>query len=315
MFTTTKCPKERKTSLWEKIKNELYTNRYLYALAIPVVVYYLLFCYGPMFGIVVAFKNYQISEGILGSEWVGFKYFIEFFKGLYFDRTFRNTLLLSIYDIIFGFPIPIIFALMLNEIGNLKYKKAVQTITYLPHFISMVVLCGMIVDFFSRDGIITKFLMLFGGPEIDYMGGAEYFRRIYVGTNIWQGFGWGSIIYIAAISGIDQELYEAAQIDGAKRLRQTWHITLPGIANTIILMLILRLGAVLSVGAEKVILLYNAGTYETADVISSYVYRMGLQGARYSYSTAVGLFQSVVNFIILIIANGVTKKINGSSLF
>lgn len=304
-----------KLSVFGGIKKELSINKYLYILAIPVVLYYLLFCYGPMSGIVIAFKNYQISEGIFGSEWVGFKYFIEFFEGMYFSRTLRNTLLISLYDIIWGFPIPIIFALMINEIGNLKFKKLVQTATYLPHFISMIVVCGMIVDFFSKDGVITRFLALFGAEQMDYMGSAAHFRSIYVGTNIWQSFGWNSIIYIAAISGIDQQLYEAARIDGAKRLRQTWHITLPGIAPTIILMFVLRLGSVLSIGADKVILLYNPGTMETADIISSYVYRMGIGGARYSYSAAVGLFQSVINFIILITANGVIKKISGSSLF
>lgn len=305
----------KKTSLLGRIKKELFINRYLYILAVPVVLYYLLFCFGPMSGVIIAFKNYQLSEGIFGSEWVGFKYFKEFFKGMYFTRTLRNTLLISLYDIIFGFPIPIVFALMINEIENLKFKKLVQTATYLPHFISMVVVCGMIVDFFSNDGMFTRFFTLFGAKKMNYMGSAAHFRSIYVGTNIWQSFGWNSIIYIAAIAGVDQELYEAARIDGAKKLRQTWHITIPGIAPTIILMFVLRLGSVLSIGAEKVILLYNQGTMETADIISSYVYRMGLSGARYSYSTAVGLFQSVINFIILITANTVTKKISGSSLF
>lgn len=305
----------KSTSLFGRIKKELSVNRYLYILAVPVVLYYLLFCFGPMTGIVIAFKNYQLSEGIIGSKWVGLKYFSEFFNGMYFSRTLRNTLLISVYDIIFGFPIPIVFALMINELENLKFKKLVQTATYLPHFISMVVVCGMIVDFFSQNGMLTRFFALFGAKQMNYMGSAAHFRAIYVGTNIWQSFGWNSIIYIAAIAGVDQELYEAARIDGAKKLRQTWHITIPGIAPTITLMFILRLGSVLSIGAEKVILLYNQGTMETADIISSYVYRMGLSGARYSYSTAVGLFQSVINFIVLITANAVTKKISGSSLF
>ncbi|MBP3361148.1 MAG: sugar ABC transporter permease [Clostridia bacterium] len=302
-------------SFFLNVKKELYNNRYLYILMIPVLLYYILFCYAPMTGIVIAFKDYQISEGILGSKWVGLKYFKEFFSGMFFTRTLRNTIMISVYDIVFGFPLPVIFALLLNEINNLKYKKIVQTVTYLPHFISMVVICGMIVDFFSRDGVITRLLTLFGFENINYMSDARYFRSIYVGTGIWQGFGWNSIIYIAAISGIDQQLYEAAEIDGAKKIRKVWHITIPGISDTIILMLILRLGSVLSIGAEKVILLYNAGTYETADIISSYVYRTGIGGARYSYSSAVGLFQSVVNFIILIAANGISKKIKGNSLF
>ena len=299
-----------------KIGKELSKNKNLYLLSIPIVVYFALFCYGPMFGLIIAFKNYQIAKGVLGSEWVGFKYFIEFFQSTYFTRTLSNTLIISIYDILFNFPAPVIFALLLNELRGRRFKKTVQTITYLPHFISMVVICGMISDFFSSDGIITNLLVLFGGEKMNYLGSAKHFRTIYIVTNIWQGVGWGSIIYCAALSGIDQELYEAAAVDGASKLRQTFCITLPGIAPTIIIMLIMRIGQLLNVGYEKIILLYSPSTYETADVISSFVYRRGIgQSAQYSYSAAVGMFQSVINFILLLLANGVSRKVTNTGLF
>ena len=223
--------------------------------------------------------------------------------------------MLSCMDIIIGFPVPIIFALLLNEIRGNKFKKVVQTASYLPHFISMVVICGMITDFFSTDGLITKLLTLFGGENMNYIGDSRYFRSIFVGTGIWQGFGWGSIIYLAALSGVDSELYDASAIDGAGRWKQLLYVTLPSIANTIIVMLILRLGQVLSVGYEKIILLYSTPTYEVADVISSYTYRSGLLGGRYGYSAAVGMFQSVINVIILFGANILSKKYSETSLF
>lgn len=284
-------------------------------MAIPVILYYLIFCYLPMGGIVIAFKQYEIAKGIFASEWVGLKFFKEFFSGIYFWRIFKNTLLISFYDLLFSFPITIGFALLLNEIKAMRFKKIVQSVTYLPHFISMVVLCGMIVDFFGKDGVLTRFFMAFGGENVNYLGYAQYFRPLYIGTNIWQSVGWGSIIYLAALAGVDQELYEAAVVDGAGYLKQLWHITLPGIAQTIIVMLILRIGQLVSVGYEKIILLYNSGTFETADVISSYVYRMGLAHARYSFSTAVGLFQSVINLILLIAANTFSKRFSETSLF
>ena len=294
---------------------ELSVNRYLYLLAIPVLLYYALFCYLPMCGIVIAFKNYNIGQGIMESQWVGLKNFKEFFASVYFIRLLKNTFLISIYDLAVGFPTPIIFALLLNEVKNAIFKKTVQTVTYLPHFISMVVICGMIINFFGTDGILTKFLTLFGADNINYVGNKDSFRSIYVWSNVWQTIGWNSIIYLAALSGIDQQLYEAASIDGAGRFRRLIHVTLPGIMQTIIVMLILRLGQILSVGYEKIILLYSPGTYETADVISSYVYRTGLQGSRYSYSTAVGLFQSLINITILFSANMTCRKTMHTSLF
>ena len=302
-------------SLTARIKRELWQNRYLYILAVPIIVYYILFCYLPMFGLVISFKQYELGRGIMESQWVGLKYFREFFCGLYFWRLLRNTLLISFYSILFGFPAPIIFALLMNEVRQRHFKRTVQTITYLPHFISMVVICGIIVDFLSTNGVLTQALTLFGGDKINYVGNPAYFRIIYVISDIWQDVGWSSIIYLAALTSIDQQLYEAAVIDGAGRWKQTLHITLPGILPTIMIMLIMRMGQVLSVGYEKIILLYGPGTYEVADVISSYVYRMGIGSSRYSYSSAVGLFQSVVNVILLIAANMTSRRMTGTSLF
>ena len=302
-------------SLGARLKNELWQNRFLYLLAIPVIAYYLLFCYLPMFGIVIAFKQYELGRGIMECRWVGFKYFQEFFSGMYFGRLMRNTLLISFYSILFSFPAPIIFALLMNELRQRRFKKVVQTITYLPHFISLVVMCGMIVDFLSSNGVLTRLFALFGGPETNYVGDPKYFRAIYVISEIWQDVGWGSIIYLAALAGIDQQLYEAAVIDGAGRWKQTLHVTIPGILPTIIIMLIMRMGQILSVGYEKIILLYGPGTYAVGDVISSYVYRMGIGQSRYSYSTAVGLFQSVVNVILLVAANTISRHATETSLF
>ena len=308
-------PVKEKLCRRERIARELSRNKYLYMIAVPVVAYYALFCYLPMFGIIVSFKQYEIAKGIWGSKWVGLKNFKDFFSGIYFIRTLKNTLFISIGELIFGFPMPIIFALMLNELRGLRYKKFVQTTTYLPHFISMVVICGMVVDFFSTDGIASILISHLGGANMNYIGQPEYFRSIFIGSGIWQGVGWGSIIYLAALTGIDSQLYEAARIDGAKRMRQLWHITLPGIAPTIITLLILRMGQVMSVGYEKIILLYSTNTLEVADVISSYVYRSGIEGARYGYSAAVGMFQSIVNITLVFSANALSKKFSETSLF
>lgn len=305
----------KKNALFKSITTELKKNKYLYILLIPVLAYYIIFLYGPMFGLVIAFKDYNIGQGFMASKWVGLKYFKEYFGSIYFLRTLSNTFIISLMDIIFGFPFPIIFALMLNELTGKWFKKTVQVASYLPHFISMVVICGMITDFFGTDGLITNVISKITGENINYIGNAKYFRSIFVGTNIWQSFGWGSIIYIAALAGVDTELYEAATIDGAGRWKQLLHVTIPGILPTIMIMLILKLGHVLSVGYEKIILLYSPQTYEVADVISSYTYRSGISGARYSYSTAVGLFQSVVNITILFIVNFLSSKYTETALF
>ncbi len=306
---------QQKKSLKSKICREFGQNKYLYLLSVPIFLYFIIFCYGPMFGLVIAFKQYEIGSGILHSKWVGLRYFKEFFQGIYFARTMKNTLIISFYDLIFGFPLPIIFALLLNEIQSGAFKKSVQTITYLPHFVSMVVICGIIVDFFGTDGVVTKMLTLFGMENKNYVGSSGAFRSIYVITNIWQELGWNSIIYFAALTGVDACLYEAATIDGAGKFRQVISITIPSILPTIMTMLILRIGQLLSVGYEKIILLYSSATYDVADVIASYVYRMGVASNRFSYSAAVGLFQSVVNIVLLFIANRFSKSATDTSLF
>jgi len=264
---------------------------------------------------VIAFKNYSPSKGILESPWIGFEHFKTFFSSYYFRRIVRNTLLINLYDIIFGFPAPIIFALLLNEIRNSLFKRSIQTITYIPHFISVVVICGMIVDFLSMKGLVNNIIEFFGGKPIQFLIEPKWFRAIYVGSGIWQNLGWGSIVYLSALTGINPNLYEAARIDGAGRFKQVIHITLPGIAPTIIILLILRIGNMMSLGFEKIILLYNPNTYETADVISSYVYRKGLLEMNYSYSAAVGLFNSVVNFILLVSANKLSRTVTETSLW
>ena len=302
-------------SVGYRIVNEIKRNKYLYIMALPIILYFVIFKYFPMFGIMIAFKDYSPGRGFLDSAWVGMKYFKEFFSSIYFSRTLLNTLTISLMDIVAGFPIPIIFALLLNELSSNRFKRAVQTASYLPHFISTVVICGMISDFFSTDGLISVLISHFGGENMSYIGEAGHFRKIFVGTNIWQAFGWNSIIYLSALTGVDEGLYEAASIDGAGRWKKLWHVTLPGIAGTIIIMLIMRLGQVLSVGYEKIILLYTPQTYEVADVISSYTYRTGIQNSRYSYSAAVGLFQSVINIIILVAANKLSDKMTDMSLF
>ena len=305
-----------KGTAWRRmVRDDFRFNKSLYVMILPVILYFVLFCYFPMYGALIAFKDYQPYLGFIKSPFVGLEHFKQFFNSPYFGVILKNTLVISFSTLVFGFPAPIILALLLNELKAPRYAKFVQNITYMPHFISLVVICGMIVDFLSSDGVLTRMLTLFGGQKTNYVGDPRYFRAIYVISEIWQDVGWNSIIYLAALAGIDQQLYEAAVIDGASRWKQTIHITLPGIMSTIMIMLIMRIGQVLSVGYEKIILLYGPGTFEVADVISSYVYRMGIGQARYSFSTAVGLFQSVVNVILLIVANTASRRLSGTSLF
>ncbi len=284
-------------------------------MALPILVLLILFCYKPMYGILIAFKQYRPSLGIMESKWVGLKYFRQFFRDPYCWRLFRNTLSISFLNLLFGFPAPIIFALLLNEVRVKRFKKTVQTISYMPHFISMVVVCGMITSFCASDGLFNNIIELFGGERSNLLMNKNLFYPIYIISDIWKNLGWDSIIYLAALSGIDQEQYEAAKIDGANRLQQMFHITLPGIMPTVSMLLVLRIGSLLSVGYEKIILLYQPTTYEVADVISSYVYRRGLQSGEFSYGTAVGLFNSIVNIILLLTANKVSKKMGQSGLF
>ncbi|MHA7582461.1 ABC transporter permease [Paenibacillus vandeheii] len=290
-------------------------NKYLYIMMIPVIGYYLIFHYGPMYGAIIAFKDYSPMKGILGSDWVGLKHFEEFFNSYYFLRVLKNTLLISLYTLLFEFPAPIILALLINEVRKRTFKQVVQTITYMPYFISLVVICGIITDFTNADGLINRLIMMLGYDGQAMLQKPELFRPIYVLSEIWQRIGWESIIYIAALMSIDLEQYEAAKIDGASRLKQMFHITLPGLLPIITIMFILRMGNMLNVGFEKIILLYNPVTYETADVISSFVYRKGLLEFGWSYSSAVGLFNSVINLVLLISANYISRRVSQNSLW
>lgn len=295
---------------------EVKRNKYIYILAIPVILYYVIFHYGPMYGIIISFMDYKPSLGVLRSKWVGLEHYINFAKDFNFKRVVRNSFLINAYGLLFGFPIPIIFALLLNEIKNSAFRRTTQTITYLPHFISAVVFCGIVKDFCDDSGVIVNILHnMFGMEKQDLLSKSELFRTIYISSGIWQSFGWNSIIYIAALSSVDPNLYEAAMIDGANRFKQIIHITIPGILPTIIIMLILRLGQMMSVGFEKIILLYNPLVYETADVIQSYVYRRGLLNYDFSFSAAVGFFNSVINFLLVLFANKLSHSIGETSLW
>lgn len=308
---------KRKGSLsvfFESCKKDFMKHKFKYLIVLPIIIYLILFAYKPMYGIVIAFQDYRHTKGIAGSEWVGLENFVRFFKDIYFWRVFRNTFIISILSIIVCFPMPILFALLLNEVKIPWIKRSVQTITYMPHFISMVVICGMISSFCQTDGIINDVIVFFGGERSNLLSQKEYFYPIYVISDIWQGLGWSSIIYLAALSGIDQEQYEAAKIDGASRLQQMRYITLPGLVPTISMLLVLRMGSLMSVGMEKILLLYQPTTYEVAEVISTYVYQRGIMETDFSYSTAVGVFNSVINITMLIFANKFSKKMGQSGL-
>ncbi|MCX7885330.1 MAG: ABC transporter permease subunit [Caloramator sp.] len=311
----TKAVTVKEESFSKRLKKDFSINKYIYLMALPMIIYFILFSYIPMYGIIIAFKDFSPRLGILGSKWVGFKHFYNFFKSIYFGRTFKNTALISIYSLLWGFPAPIILALLINEVRINKFKKAVQTITYLPHFISLVVICGLIIDFTATDGLLNVILSKFGVTPVNWLTKPEWFRTIYISSGIWQSMGWDSIIYLAALTNINPSLYEAAMIDGASRWQQLIHITLPSIAPTIVIMLILNIGGLMSVGYEKIILLYNPLTYTTSDVISSYVYRKGILGANYSFSTAVGLIESAIGFTLVYFANKFSKKISEISLW
>lgn len=304
-----------KTSITKRIKKNVNKNKYIYIMLAPVLLYYLVFQYQPMYGALIAFKHFSPVKGILGSPWAGLEYFRDFFSAHYFWRLIKNTFIISIYNIVFGFPAPVILAVLLNEISSRFFKRTVQTVTYLPHFISMVVICGMILNFLSRDGVVNQLLKMAGSDVIPFMIKSEWFRMIYISTNIWQEIGWDSIIYLAALSTIDQQLYEACRIDGGGRFRQFISITVPGIAPTVIIMLILRVGRMMNIGHEKILLLYNSSIYETADVISTFVYRKGLLEMNFSYSAAVGLFNSAINFALIIMVNRISRKISDTSLW
>ncbi len=290
-------------------------SRYLYAILLLPFIYYILFHYLPIYGVIVAFKDYNIVKGILKSPWVGLKWFEKFVAEPYFWKVLRNTFLMSIYNILWGFPIPILLAVLLNEVREEKFKRIIQSITYLPHFISTVVVCGMLVNLLSTEGLFNQVRGFFGADPEQFLMYPQYFRTIYVSSGVWQTAGWTSIIYLAALTGIDQEILDAATIDGANRVQRIRHVTIPAITPVISTMLIMNLGKMLNLGYEKVLLLYNGSTYETADIISTYVYRRGILGNSFSYATAVGLFQSVIGVIILVIANKVSKRISETGLW
>ena len=307
----------KRLSPGKKIARDFSHNKYKYLMILPVLVYLILFCYKPMYGIQIAFKNFKVTRGMAKSPWVGLYWFEHFFNDPYFWRLLRNTFTISGLTILFGFPAPIVLALMLNEVRNSKFKRTVQTITYMPYFISLVVLCSLIKIYCQQYGLVSDIVSFFGGVKQNWLQDPRYFRIIYVISDIWQGIGWNSIIYLAALSGIDQEQYEAARIDGANRFQQMLHITLPGLLPTITILFILRMGSILNVGYEKILLLYQPTTYEVADVFSTYTYRISLGATtpQYSLSTAVSLFNTVVNVVFLLITNFLSGRTTESSLF
>lgn len=306
---------KRKENFFIRLGQNIKKHKGLYLMILPIVIYYLVFCYYPMYGAQIAFRNYTPKKGIIGSDWAGLKHFKDFFNSVFCGRLIRNTLSINLKNLIFGFPAPIIFALLLNEVRLTKFKKAVQTVSYMPHFISTVVIAGMVLQFTATDGFITQIMTFFGYPKQNLMLNPDLFQPIYVISDIWQGLGWGSIIYIAAVAGINGELYEAARIDGAGRWKQMLHVTLPGIMPTIITMFVMRVGNMMNLGFEKIILLYNSSIYDKADVISTYVYRKGLVDQSYSFSTAVGLFNSAINLLLLFLANKLCKRLTDYSLW
>jgi len=306
----------KKDGLLRRILINIRQYPVLYLMTIPVIAYFIIFKYIPMYGVVIAFKKFSPAKGILGSPWLGLDHFQAFFSDLYCFRVIRNTLLINLYGLIFGFPFPIIFALLLNEVRSNAFRRVTQTITYMPHFVSVVIICGLTKYFLKSDGLITGLLVnMFNLPKTNMLAVSAYFRTIYTAMNIWQGFGWGSIIYFAALTNVDPALIEAAAIDGANRYQRIVHVSLPAILPTIVTTLILRLGNIMSAGYEKIILLYSPGVYETADIISSYVYRRGLQNFDYSYAAAIDLFNSAVNIVFILLANSVSKSINKTSIW
>lgn len=305
-------PAEKKQTLRKK----LIRSKYLLMMFLPCLAYYLIFKYLPMFGIVISFKDYNLYKGIWASEWVGLHYYKLFFNSPEVWILLRNTILLGVYKLVFGFPAPIILALLINEVKNMLFKRFVQTVSYLPHFISNVVVAGMVTMFLSPStGFINKIINNFGFDSIHFMNNPGMFRPIYVLSEIWQHVGWETIIYLAALTSIDPSLYEAADMDGASRMRKLWHVTLPGIASTITILLILNVGRVLEIGFEKVFLLYNPATYSTADILSTFVYRTGLAGGNFSYAAAVDLFTGVVSLIFIYTTNYVSRKVSETSLW
>lgn len=305
----------KKQSFFSRLAKDLKKYKGLYLLALPVFIYYAVFVIIPLLGNVIAFQDYSLTKGILGSKFVGLKHFTDFVTSMNFGRVVKNTLVINITSLIFGFPAPIILALLIHELKSVRYSRTVQTVTYLPHFISLVVLCGIVRDFTAADGLIGSFVARLTGVNMDMLGQSKYFVPIYVISGIWQGVGWGSIVYLAALTSLDSSLYEAASLDGAGKWKQFVHVTFPGILPTILTMLIMRIGQFVTVGSEKILLLYNPNIYDTSDVIQTYLYRKGMIDQSYSFSTAVGIFNSLISCVLLIFANTASKKLNDVSLW
>ncbi len=308
--------KTKKKISFKKVFHHIKRDKQLLIIFLPCLLFYAIFRYGPMFGLVMSFQDYGIFLGYFKSPWVGFKHFINFFTGNDFLLLFKNTFLLGLYSLLWTFPFPIIFAIFLNEVRNAKFKKSIQTISFLPSFLSVVIVSSMVIDFLSPSkGLINSIIGALGFEPKYFIIDPKWFRTIYIASDIWTSMGYGAIIYLAAIAGVDQALYEAARVDGCGRLKAIWYITLPSILPTITTMFIIRSGSMFSVGYEKVLLLYTPTTYKVADVFSTYVYRKGLLEANYSYAAAVGLFESVVALVMLLLSNKLSKKLTENSLW
>jgi putative aldouronate transport system permease protein len=284
-------------------------------MSLPGLAVLIIFSYVPMYGILIAFKSYKINLGILGSPWVGFRWFEQFFSNPFALRTVRNTVIIGFYSLLFGFPAPIFLALLFNELKNGWFKKTVQTLSYYPHFVSTVIIVGFLYTFCASDGLFNMIVRFFGGETINFISDSRWFRFLYISSGIWQGVGFGTIIYLAALSGIDPTFYDVAEMDGANRFQKILNVTMPHLRPTIVILFILAVGGLFGADSQKILLLYNPQTYETADVIGTYVYREGIQGARFEYSSAVGLFQTLINFTFLVLTNQIARKLNDTSLF
>lgn len=291
-------------------------NWELYLFLLPTIIYFVIFKYIPMYGLQIAFKDFIAFYGIWESPWVGFEHFIRFFESYQFWNLLKNSLQINLYQLLFAFPLPIIFALMLNQVTRTRFKKLVQTVTYAPHFISVVVLVGMIFIFLSpSNGFVNNIIQLFGGEPIYFMGSNEWFKTVFVGSEIWQTTGWSAIIYLAALTSVDPHLHEAAIVDGASKFQRVRHIDIPGILPVIMIMFILEIGNFVTLGYQKVLLMQNSLNIASSEVIQTYVYKTGLLGSQFSYAAAIGLFENVLNFILLIMMNQLAKKLKQQSLF
>ena len=308
--------RDRKAGRIQRVGDHLRREWQIYLLLLPTIIWLLLFLYKPMYGLQIAFKDYSIFRGIADSPWIGFEHFETLFNNDQFIRAIRNTLIISVYSLIIGFPVPILLALMFNEVLNQGFKKATQTIVYLPHFISSVIIAGIVITAYSPSaGIVNTVIGWFGFDPVYFLTRPEWFRPIFIGTGIWQEAGFQSIVYLAAIAGVSPTLYESAVVDGASRWQMMWKITIPSILPTIIIMLIIRIGNILEVSFEMIILLYQPATYATADVVNTFIYRQGIQGGQYDLAAAAGLFNAVVAFVLVITANTISKRYSRTSLW